>query len=776
MPESSSNTIPTPEGNDDGTTASDEQSSATPPKNTASAHRTTARVTIHLSRQHDTTTPRNDYGTNTFDDEQHSMMGMIQRTITADIIVSRAEVVVDKKVEQPAAIRRYTRSNSSSNSTTNKDGSNTYSMCSAVLQIGKLFGIQPPQSTPSFYISSIFDKLLEKWMLFVVESPTPVSNEDDATNDNKNVASSSSSSSAEKQRIKQLSDIQDGDTLMLCCGDYTMEIQDSSKKAEVDFLSLLPLSHQANVSVAAVTAPESDAEHATSADVEEKKGDVKDHHCCIDVDDGDDDSVIEDVTELYAVQSKSRASPEIIEVEDVSEDDSLVEASDKKAKASTTNDRRDQNKNGHDREDESCDSSSENDNDDSEDDETSSRESNNNSSSDIEDVTEIMLEKKRRQAKQNMELAEELESDPEVTVNSRGTKRKKRKSSGRQSTAAKRKRTKITESPIEVLIDEKDIPIAPGAKSQEDDGKNGDTEGDGDKHHSMKQRIIKLLNTGFHGESNENEARNAMKLARRLMERHNLDQAVLLQERGDGSLNDFSTTNDGTDGSMFRGGIVTAKIRNRKKKSSLSSLPRWNDFLVQPICANFRVEAFKTMERGNRLWDGECSVTFYGIRTNAQLAAYAFKMASERIALMAASYDPPTTGTAAVTRTARLSYALGIVNGLDRDIKEGLRKEEERRKSKLAKARRAAKTGESYDEDGSNVSDSDGIGESCADDGDEGHNLKEMEEDHSEQKTKIAGQLEKLEREDSAQLALIDEHKKIASNVLKVSLHACVVH
>ncbi len=44
----------------------------------------------------------------------------------------------------------------------------------------------------------------------------------------------------------------------------------------------------------------------------------------------------------------------------------------------------------------------------------------------------------------------------------------------------------------------------------------------------------------------------------------------------------------------------------------------------------------------------------------------------------------------AETKKARLSYALGIVNGLTKDVKEGLQNEEERREARLRRARRAA--------------------------------------------------------------------------------------
>ena len=398
-------------------------------------------------------------------------------------------------------------------------------------------------------------------------------------------------------------------------------------------------------------------------------------------------------------------------------------------------------------------------------------------SSSVEDVTDLMLAKRSEHAQKLIDDAEEIQddSDQDCVENQKTVERKRRKVASSSSTSKRRRPRNVVESTIEVIIDEKDLPLCPGAKVSQDD-ENGSSCGDvsTDKRvdHSIKQRIVKLLNTGFHGESNEHEARNAMKLARRLMERYNLDQAMLLQERGDGSLNDFSTAND-DDGSALHGGIVTAKIRNRKSTKPLSSLPRWHDFLIQTVCMNFHVEAFKTLARNSPRRTGECSVTFYGIRTNAQLAAYAFKISSERCSLMAAAYEPPrkmlpTRDQVVETRKARLSYALGIVNGLERDVKEGLRREEERRKEKLRKAQSAAKEGESYHQDSD--SDIDGCGEEGVSDcqtkttDDIGNSTIANEEANS---TTIT-HLDKLERENTAHLALIDHHKKIASDVLKV--------
>ncbi len=348
-------------------------------------------------------------------------------------------------------------------------------------------------------------------------------------------------------------------------------------------------------------------------------------------------------------------------------------------------------------------------------------------------------------AKKKEQIIEEINGAIELLDSDSEDNKKKRK---RKSSSKPRKR-KVNESPIEVLLDAEDVPMCPGQRptDEEDEGQCSTNEKDSnDVDHSIKQRIVKLLNTGFHAESNENEARNAMKLARRLMERYNLDQSVLLQERGDGSLNDFSTTTDDKDGpSGLRGGIITVTIQHRKNHTPLHSLPRWMDFLVQPICANFHVDAFKSLTKGNKYRGGECTVSFYGIRTNSQLAAYAFKIAAERISHMTALYQPVTSG-GKETRNARLSYSLGIVIGLDRDVTESLRREEERRKSKLNRARRAAESEEACHEDNNHDEDSAA--------GEDSDNVVTLEQ---------------LENENMAQLALVDHQKEIAADILKVS-------
>ena len=119
-----------------------------------------------------------------------------------------------------------------------------------------------------------------------------------------------------------------------------------------------------------------------------------------------------------------------------------------------------------------------------------------------------------------------------------------------------------------MLIDEKDVPAAPGKREALDAMETQDVNEcstlAGPAEQKVKDRIIKLLNTGFHEQSNENEAQNAMKLAQRLMRKHNLSHALLLQER------DASASQEEQ---VLKGGLVEVRIVNRKHESRQF----WND-------------------------------------------------------------------------------------------------------------------------------------------------------------------------------------------------------
>jgi hypothetical protein len=360
-------------------------------------------------------------------------------------------------------------------------------------------------------------------------------------------------------------------------------------------------------------------------------------------------------------------------------------------------------------------------------------------------------------------------------------------------TSQKRKPTarkvKVKEPRLEVLMDEKDVPSAPGKHDIAEDTdfpESGSTlVGSADK--AIKNRIIKLLNTGFHENSNEHEAKQAMKLAHRLMQKHNISQAVMLKERD-------SSMSKGNEDTILKGGLVKVRIVNRKTRK-VAMYERWINCLCHPICTNFSVDHFYASSRGRR-----CDVSFYGIYTNAQLAAYAFKISVERMSQMMAEYTPKKrqkkhARQAVTTKASRLSYAIGIAVGIYYSVEENLKREEEERKKRLVKARLAISSGEAYEEsdnedenDGegysfpnahARASDSSNIPPELGNDAgkdDVGHSnetagAKENEETR-EKKTTFTGdalqrRLEELEKENEAALTLVDHSAKIAAQVLK---------
>merc|ERR1719491_239731 len=121
---------------------------------------------------------------------------------------------------------------------------------------------------------------------------------------------------------------------------------------------------------------------------------------------------------------------------------------------------------------------------------------------------------------------------------------------------------------------------------------------------------------------------------------------------------------------------------------------------MNPIAKNFAVESFYSVARGRR-----CAVTFFGIYTNCQLAAYAFQVATERISQMTAEYQPAKKkktmydcNETISTKSSRLSYALGMVNGISKEVDNTLQREKEKKERKLQRAQQAATKGCAYEE------------------------------------------------------------------------------
>jgi len=286
----------------------------------------------------------------------------------------------------------------------------------------------------------------------------------------------------------------------------------------------------------------------------------------------------------------------------------------------------------------------------------------------------------------------------------------------------------------------------------------------------VKHRIIKLLNTGFHDQSNEHEAKNAMKLAQRLMRKHNLSQALLLKER------ELKNSQSTQDDEVLKGGMVTVEIINRKNRKP-SIYARWIGHLSHPVCDNFGVKHYYCRKQGKYM-----KVVFYGIYSNAQLAGYAFKVAVERISQMMAEYQPQKNWRNISTKSSRLSYAIGIVKGISEDVERNLRMEKEQRKRKLERARLAESKGEAYEESDDEVfgidDDKEGVGisfvkeEVPSSNNDTPGNSSPPSHNKPQPNKPISGvdlqnRVEELEKEEQAALVLVDHNEKVAEEVLE---------
>ena len=288
----------------------------------------------------------------------------------------------------------------------------------------------------------------------------------------------------------------------------------------------------------------------------------------------------------------------------------------------------------------------------------------------------------------------------------------------------KKRSSKPMEPPLQVHMKDQDVPTAPGKRQDDEDVEEADSEDFGEAttlttsgarrnlniDQDIKNRIVKLLNTGFHDGSNEHEAKKAMKHAQRLMKKHNLSQALLLKERDRQSTNG----NNADDDELLKGGMVEVRIVYRKTQKP-SQMARWIAYLMNTVAKNFEVKCFQKVRQGRK-----CNVTFYGIYTNCQLAAYAYRVAVERISQMAAEYMPIESPVS--TRNARLSYALGIEQGIDDEVKANIQREKERRERKLESARKAVSCGEAYeesDDDDDDDDDDDGKSKNRDNDGDD---------------------------------------------------------
>jgi len=258
-----------------------------------------------------------------------------------------------------------------------------------------------------------------------------------------------------------------------------------------------------------------------------------------------------------------------------------------------------------------------------------------------------------------------------------------------------------------------------------------------------------------------------MKLAQKLMRKHNLSQALLLKER------ETKNSQNAQDEEILKGGFVRVKITNRKTRKP-AVFARWISYLMHPVCDNFGVNSYSEICRGDCF-----DIVFYGIYSNTQLAGYAFKVAAERIAQMMTEYRPQKCWRNISTKSARLSYAIGIVEGIGEDIKRNLKMEKDQRDRKLERATLAGSKGEAYTEsdDEDLVIDNEGSGiaivkKEVGSRDDVSYNRLPPNHVSSSEARSLSGidlqnRVDELVKEENAALVLVDHRKKIEEEVLK---------
>ena len=243
---------------------------------------------------------------------------------------------------------------------------------------------------------------------------------------------------------------------------------------------------------------------------------------------------------------------------------------------------------------------------------------------------------------------------------------------------------------IEAFLDPSDVPVERGGPAADADvAGGGSAAGEDDAGLGrIKARIAKMLALGLHAGTSEAEAQQSMRQAQRLLSKYNLDQATILNESSGGA--------GLKDQGAMAGGMAKVELFKAGTKDP-AKLDRTAEGLALCCAKNFEVRYFKRRSRRST------QLVFYGLRSGAQLAAYAFSVAFVRVHLMQKAYKPPageyelkkargqTQCTAgSYTATARRNYADGLVHGLHSAVISALEQRVQRRTAKLRRAQRRA--------------------------------------------------------------------------------------
>ena len=363
------------------------------------------------------------------------------------------------------------------------------------------------------------------------------------------------------------------------------------------------------------------------------------------------------------------------------------------------------------------------------------------------------------------------DSGPEYMPEKETKKRKATKATKNTSKKARTTGPKQQPATVEAVPDEASMPDAPEiTPSTGSDAADGVSDG-------TKARIAKLLKTAY-SEGNEHEQQQALKMAKRLLEKYNLTQADI-----EGKFTDES----------LPGGTAEVTLRVIVKGVASNDPPsqfeRWWDLMAGTVAKNFDVKCYITRRKGK--------IVFYGILKNCQTAAFAYSLAFNFTHVNQRNYLVPQgeyemrrirgltqASKGAYTTNARRNYTLGVVNGLDQKVEETLREEraaKAKRERKILRLQYKLKTRKNNEHKEAYQSDSDSDSEAtvdlCSDssdtvdlgDSDEkifakdnNNEIKDIKPDIKE----LEEQVNKMEREEKARNALVLHSENVPERVL----------
>ena len=250
---------------------------------------------------------------------------------------------------------------------------------------------------------------------------------------------------------------------------------------------------------------------------------------------------------------------------------------------------------------------------------------------------------------------------------------------------------------------------APSSSTYGSGGAGGD-----DPLAKVKQRIRKMLSLGLHPETGEAEAEASMRMAEKLLSKHTLRQADVLDE-------DHVPE-------ALRGGKAVVHLRSTGRDQRPCQTKQWMHVLGNAVTRNFDCSYYFT----SHAYPPKCDFTFYGIATNASLAAFAFAAAFNRIAILTAAHHvppgefeakrahgllPASCSKGGYTTAARVCYMEGLTHGLLEAVKASKRRKELEQQRRLEMAKEMASRGEPW-QSSDDDDDDDGGSSGDADDGD----------------------------------------------------------